>query len=254
MNTSSGRGFTTCCPDASVTARMSRWQCTVALAWPVVPEVNAMIAGSSADVRTVANRGGCAVSLASSESGAALLKRSDRADGRAANAVSRSDATLASVSARRTSARSMISVSSRGRSSGMVVTATAPALRTASQHATSIGWFGARSRTRSPARGRARRRGRGRCGSRRRRAGGTTSLPRHGERRCDRRRPAESTRRAKPRSSSASQDTGDPARPTTPSAARLREAAGDPGRSDRRRRRARQSPSKVTGSLAANAR
>ena len=79
-----------------------------------------MMAGSSAAVRTLVNSADLAAILASSPSGAVELKRTTSAPGRSRSAVSRSAATSASVNASRTSARSTISPSSRGRSSGIV--------------------------------------------------------------------------------------------------------------------------------------
>ena len=91
-----------------------------------------------------------ALTIAGSDSGAGELKRTTRAPGRDAITLSRSSAIAASESARRTSARSQTSDSSRTRRSGMVATAIPPAFNTANQHAISIGWFGARSSTRLP--------------------------------------------------------------------------------------------------------
>ncbi len=55
VKTSSGRGFSTCRENVSALASTSRWKCRVALGRPVVPEVKAISATSSAAVGTVAN-------------------------------------------------------------------------------------------------------------------------------------------------------------------------------------------------------
>ncbi len=49
---SSGVGFSTCRLNVSAIARTSRWKCMVALGRPVVPEVKASSATSSAAVTT----------------------------------------------------------------------------------------------------------------------------------------------------------------------------------------------------------
>ncbi len=50
-----GRGWTTCLENVSAMARTSRWKCMVALGLPVVPEVVASTATSSAAVSTSVN-------------------------------------------------------------------------------------------------------------------------------------------------------------------------------------------------------
>ena len=49
-------------------ASTSRWKCIVPFGWPVVPEVKAISATSSAAVGTLANASGCRSASASSES------------------------------------------------------------------------------------------------------------------------------------------------------------------------------------------
>jgi hypothetical protein len=53
-NTSSLRGLTTCAENVSAMASTSRWKCMVAFGRPVVPDVNARSATSSAAVATSA--------------------------------------------------------------------------------------------------------------------------------------------------------------------------------------------------------
>ncbi len=58
VNTSSGVGASRCAEKVSAIARTSRWKCMVALGRPVVPEVNARSATSSAAVSTAAKSPG----------------------------------------------------------------------------------------------------------------------------------------------------------------------------------------------------
>ena len=60
VNRSSAAGRTTCREKVSAMASTSRWKCMVALGRPVVPEVNASSATSSAAVGTAANSAGAA--------------------------------------------------------------------------------------------------------------------------------------------------------------------------------------------------
>lgn len=52
MNTSSGSGRSTCAEKVSAMASTSRWKCIQPLGRPVVPEVKAISATSSAEVGT----------------------------------------------------------------------------------------------------------------------------------------------------------------------------------------------------------
>ena len=129
----------------------SRWKCIVPLGLPVVPEVNAISAVSSAMVSTAAKRAGLETIRASSPSPAGPLKRATCASVRhCARARSSSVASRASHSACEISPLMMISVSSFARRSGIVPTAMPPALSTARKHAAYIGLFGARNSTRFP--------------------------------------------------------------------------------------------------------
>ena len=116
---------------------------------PVVPEVKAIIATSSAAVCTEANSpalpaasGGEVIGVGRRRS---VTIRSPGTPAAASSAVNRW-----SHSASWTCAISQIVVSSAARSIGMVATATPPALSTPSQHAASHGLFGPRSSTRLP--------------------------------------------------------------------------------------------------------
>ena len=127
----------------------------VPLGWPVVPEVKAISAISSAAVSTLAKPAGFAAIAASSvapsppvPSGVKYLTSLSRGDSLwvcwASSARARSH--------RQWSMRafSTMKESSRARSSGMVATQTPPALRIASQAAAIIGLLGPRSSTRLP--------------------------------------------------------------------------------------------------------
>ena len=57
-NRSSGTGFSTCPENVSAAASRSRWKCMAAFGLPVVPDVNAIMATSSAAVCTEANSAG----------------------------------------------------------------------------------------------------------------------------------------------------------------------------------------------------
>ena len=119
----------------------------VALGLPVVPEVNAIMATSSAAVATEAKSPGF---------WPARLVRSPGwsppygTTGRSGRPVVRSQVKRWSHRARVGLAISPMVASSVARSSGMVETVTAPALTTPSQQATSHGLFGPRSSTRLP--------------------------------------------------------------------------------------------------------
>ncbi len=147
-NTSSGPGLSTCAPNVSAMASTSRWKCMVALGTPLVPEVNAISATSSAAVaaaRKPAAR--CRARRPRSPPSAPGPKSTV---GTPVRARSQSWSNRSSHRASCTCARSATARSSAGRSSGTVVTTTAPALSTASQHTASQGVLGPRSSTRLP--------------------------------------------------------------------------------------------------------
>ena len=135
----------------SQTAIRSRWKCIVPLGLPVVPDVNAISATSSAAVSTAANDEGLPASRASSPSAADVPNSAiDVSVGHCGRAASSSAASRASHSACVIAALVTMSVSSRARSSGIDPTAMPPAFMTANQHAACIGLFGARKSTRLP--------------------------------------------------------------------------------------------------------
>lgn len=115
---------------------------------PVVPEVNAMSATSSAAVSTASYRSGIPSARRSRSSGASPPYVMTRSPGTSALTSSSTD--LMSHSAWLTRAISHIVASSRARCCASTVTATAPAFSTASQHAASQGVVGPRSMTRFP--------------------------------------------------------------------------------------------------------
>ena len=55
MKTSSGRGLIMYLEKVSAVASTSRWKCMATFGWPVVPEVDASMATSSAAVSTAVN-------------------------------------------------------------------------------------------------------------------------------------------------------------------------------------------------------
>ena len=117
----------------------------------MVPEVNAISATSSAAVSTLRNVAGWRAASASSESGASSYQYLICPSvGQPGSAAVSSCARRRSHSAWVTSALLTMSVSSLARNSGMVATATPPALITANQLAAIIGLFGPRSSTRLP--------------------------------------------------------------------------------------------------------
>ncbi len=149
-NTSSGRGRSTCAENVSAIASTSRWKCIAALGRPVVPEVNAIIATSSAAVGTFAKSAGLAASIPNRSPPPLPPYWTTRMP--STPAWIRSAVCRASHSARSTLAISPIVASSPARSSGIVATTTAPAFIAPNQQATSHGLFGARSSTRLPGR------------------------------------------------------------------------------------------------------
>jgi hypothetical protein len=140
----------------SAQARMSRCVCIVPLPRPVLPEVKAMMAMSSAAVSQFTNVADLPCMSDSRASVAFELKWITRVFFRGdpsswlRNACWHSVAFRVSQSASVICALSAIAISSRQRSSGAVFTATPPALMTANQQATSRGEFGARNSTRFP--------------------------------------------------------------------------------------------------------
>ena len=132
-NTSVERGSRTARANVSQLASRSRWKCTQPLGAPVVPEVKAMIATSSAAVST-----GSKVPRVGSSS---ITRTSSRP-----TSPARSRAASATV----TRALVVTFSISRARSSGIVATATPPASRMPSQHAIASGVLGACSSTRCP--------------------------------------------------------------------------------------------------------
>jgi len=136
---------------ASHIAITSRWKCIVPLGLPVVPEVKAMSATSSAAVSTLRKVCGWRRHSASRESGASSYQYLTAFSvGQAGSAASSSPARRLSQSAWLTSALVTISVSSLARSKGIVATHTPPAFITANQQAAIIGLFGPRNSTRLP--------------------------------------------------------------------------------------------------------
>src|SRR5258706_15092795 len=70
MKTSSCAGFRQERGKQSHIAITSRWKCIVPLGFPVVPDVNAISATSSAEVATLVNQSGCLSASESTESAA----------------------------------------------------------------------------------------------------------------------------------------------------------------------------------------
>ena len=125
----------------------------VPLGSPVVPEVKPSRATSSRPVRTASNLTGLLSAMRSSS--ASWLAVPSKLITFLRNRLSLAQATSSSAmrlsqSARETSALSTILASSPARSSGMVLTATAPAFVTASHAATMAGLLPERRRTRLP--------------------------------------------------------------------------------------------------------
>ena len=125
----------------------------VAFGSPVVPDVNPSKATSSRPVGTAAKRTG--LPSASRSSSASWLAVPSNPTTVLRNALCLAQCTRSSISrvshsASETSALSTICVSSPERSIGMVLTATAPALVAASQHATMAGLLAERISTRLP--------------------------------------------------------------------------------------------------------
>ena len=151
VNTSSAVAFSIDLGQQSHAASRSRWKCIVPFGTPVVPDVKAMSAVSSAAVRTLSNVEGLSRARASRPSSASLANATIvRSAGELVCAARSSSRSRASQSATATRALSMTGVSSFARSSGIVGTAIAPALITANQHAAIAGVFGPRSSTRLP--------------------------------------------------------------------------------------------------------
>ena len=121
------------------------------LGCPVVPEVNAISATSSAAVSAFANAAGLRSSAASSEPAPPSPKYRARLRSRQrVLAISSSSFSRTSQSAAPIRALSTMTASSFARRSGIVATAMQPALMMPNQHAAIIGLFGPRSSTRLP--------------------------------------------------------------------------------------------------------
>ncbi len=82
--TSAGTGFSTRAENVSAAAIRSRWKCMAALGRPVVPEVKAIIATSSAAVWTVAKSAGLAAAAAVRSAGPGAPTVTTRRPGTAA--------------------------------------------------------------------------------------------------------------------------------------------------------------------------
>ncbi len=147
VNTSSGDGRSTCREKVSQIASTSRWKCMVAFGRPVVPEVNASSATSSAEVATSSWVVGWPSRRALRP---VSVPNSTTRTPRSPDSPSVPSTNRASTSARSSRAISWMVASSPGRSNGIVVTATAPALSTPNQHAVSHGLLGPRNSTRLP--------------------------------------------------------------------------------------------------------
>ena len=128
-NTSVGFGCSTWRENVSAIAAMSRWKCTQPFGLPVVPEVKAISAGSSAVVAAAGTKSG-ALSMRRERSSAWMMCFSD---GASLRACSSSPARCASTIACVTFALSRITASSCARSIGIVPTATPPARNTPHQ-------------------------------------------------------------------------------------------------------------------------
>ena len=142
VKTSSGDGWSTWRENVSQTASRSRWKCIVALGRPVVPEVKASIATSSLEVSTSSNVAGFGARRSSQASSPNPM-------------VGRPSGSTASRNRWSTSAASSRAISwmvwsSPVRSSGIVVTTTAPAFSTPNQAAASHWLLGPRRSTRLP--------------------------------------------------------------------------------------------------------
>jgi hypothetical protein len=139
QKTSSGVGRRTWRGKQSQIASTSRWKCIVPFPSPVVPEVKAMSATSSAAVSQLMKVVGFPrIRRSSSPSGPKVTDRPPARDvplAVVAIACAQSAAIRVSVSASVMRALSAVNVSSRARSSGMVQTTTPPALRIANQSA-----------------------------------------------------------------------------------------------------------------------
>lgn len=147
MKTSPTCGRSTCLEKVSAIASTSRWKCMHPLGRPVVPEVKAISATSSA-AESTAGYGVSGAVRCSRSSGASPPYVVMRSPG--ISALARSSTARMSHSACRTSAISHMVLSSCGRCWASTVTATAPAFSTASQQAASQGVVGPRNRTRLP--------------------------------------------------------------------------------------------------------
>jgi hypothetical protein len=137
-NTSPGCGSRISRPNVSQVAKRSRWKCTQPFGTPVVPEVKAMIAASSAPVSTGSKR----PSPPAPTSSSARMSSSP--------ALATSPASGPSTRAWVTWALSITFASSPARSSGIVATTMPPARRMPSQAAIAAGELAACRSTRVP--------------------------------------------------------------------------------------------------------
>ena len=125
--------------QASHAAKISRWVCTAALGLPVVPEVKAIMATSSAAVEQAANSPFLRAARCANPAGSSITLNGTMVCSTACCccAAASSSRSLASHRATVGRALSIISPSSLARSSGIVATAINPAFTTAS-HASAM--------------------------------------------------------------------------------------------------------------------
>ena len=133
LKTSVERGSSTWRANVSQHASRSRWKCTQPFGVPVVPDVKAMIATSSAAVSTGSN-----------------VPRSGRSSITRTSSTPTSPARSRATSASPTRAFAVTFSISRARRSGIVATTIPPASTMPSQHAIASGVFGECSSTRVP--------------------------------------------------------------------------------------------------------
>ena len=149
VKTSSAVGRSTCCENVSALASTSRWKCMVAFGRPVVPEVNASSATSSAAVSTSSNRSDAGSTRSVMSSSASPPYATTRRPGMLGAdevveepVVAQGEVDLRDLGDGGAARRAAAAASS--------CTTTAPALSTPNQQATSHGLLGPRSSTRLP--------------------------------------------------------------------------------------------------------
>lgn len=150
VNTSSAEGRNTCAEKVSAMASRSRWRCIQPLGRPVVPEVNAMSATSSAAVSTARYGPEPECAAASRVRSAGPFPPNSVTRRPVTPASARSAVDRASHRAWPIRASEQMVASSLARACASTVTAIAPAFMTASQQAASQGVVGPRSSTRLP--------------------------------------------------------------------------------------------------------